>query len=310
MLLLCLCQKRSSRKRNASQCEPTTSIGNNNNLFLHYFFYFFLLEILATFLNRFSASAADYLASSQPPTPQVHFHSSSLSRTTTMPRGQRAAVMLTSGSGQQNQYRTFHATRYVTYLLRTYAIRTLATLQYPSVVWQITTKIHTRNPTLLNTAYSQGEEKDITVVGEPTWKFTLLSDHYFDNHSYVRYIEMYRSQKIHHPCSYEMHVRKKTTFFFKVLFYFSFSLELSSYFSKSGNTRLLLLQFEYCPPDETCTYLTVLFQYFSPKRPSYLLHCIPFFRYEYQCTFLFNFFNVYTYQKLCCNCWILIPNYN
>ena len=115
MLLLCLCQKRSSRKRNASQCEPTTSIGNNNNLFLHYFFTFFLLEILTTFLNRFSASAADYLASSQPPTPQVHFHSSSLSRTTTMPRGQRAAVMLTSGSGQQNQYRTFHATRYVTY---------------------------------------------------------------------------------------------------------------------------------------------------------------------------------------------------
>ena len=117
MLLLCLCQKRSSRKRNASQCEPTTSIGNNNNLFLHYFFsFFFVLQILTTFLYRFSASAADYLASSQPPTPQVHFHSSSLSRTTTMPRGQRAAVMLTSGSGQQNQYRTFHATRYVTYV--------------------------------------------------------------------------------------------------------------------------------------------------------------------------------------------------
>ena len=77
-------------------------------------FLLFLLEILTTFLHRFSASAADYLASSQPPTPQVHFHSSSLSRTTTMPRGQRAAVMLTSGSGQQNQYRTFHATRYVT----------------------------------------------------------------------------------------------------------------------------------------------------------------------------------------------------
>ena len=56
----------------------------------------------------------------------------------------------------------------VCYLLSTYVIRTLATLQYPSVVWQITTKIHTRNPTLLNTAYSQGEEKDITVVGEPT----------------------------------------------------------------------------------------------------------------------------------------------
>ena len=100
---------------------------------------------------------------------------------------------------------------------------------------------------------------------------------------------MYRSQKIHHPCSYEMHVRKKTTFFFKVLFYFSFSLELSPYFSKSGNTRLLLLQFEYCPPDETCTYLTVLFQYFSPKRPSYLLHCIPFFLLRVPLHFSFQF---------------------
>ena len=45
MLLLCLCQKRSSRKRNASQCEPTTSIGNNNNLFLHYFFTFFVRNL-------------------------------------------------------------------------------------------------------------------------------------------------------------------------------------------------------------------------------------------------------------------------
>ena len=80
MLLLCLCQKRSARKRNTSQCgDPATSI----------------------------ASAADYMASSQPPTPQVHFHSSSLSRNS-ISRGQRA-LMLTSGGGQQNPYRTtFH----------------------------------------------------------------------------------------------------------------------------------------------------------------------------------------------------------
>ena len=63
------------------------------------------------------ASAADYLTtSSQPQTPQVHFHNSSLSRT--VPRGQRT-VMMTSGGlgnsgvagGQSNQYRTFHTSR-------------------------------------------------------------------------------------------------------------------------------------------------------------------------------------------------------
>ena len=118
--------------RNANlQLQLVTIVTSLAFSFLFLPFYdFFSHKKIFILLNYSSASAADYLAPSQPPTPQVHFHSSSLSRTTTMPRGQRAAVMLTSGSGQQNQYRTFHASRYVTYI-RMYVIKIHSSITVP-----------------------------------------------------------------------------------------------------------------------------------------------------------------------------------
>jgi hypothetical protein len=110
MLLLCLCQRRSSniqRKRNGSQCDPNSIA---------------------------SASAVDYLTASQPATPQVHLHgrSNPTHEFASLPRssrgGQRAVIMATSQQQQcidsrgmltiqqqqqqqQERYRTFQGHR-------------------------------------------------------------------------------------------------------------------------------------------------------------------------------------------------------
>ena len=157
MLLLCLCQKRSSRKRNASQCEPTTSIGNNNYLLLDFQKDTILQNVISKHFFSLSCRLLSLIATSNSSSTFSQFKFITDHHYAQRSKGRRHVdLWIRSAKSIQN------FSCYEVCYLRTYIIKTLATLQYPSVVWQITTKKHTRNPILLNTAYSQGVEKDIT----------------------------------------------------------------------------------------------------------------------------------------------------